>query len=120
MEKSEQAKRVTKNFIKNQELETINNAIHCMKVGADLTVCEDCNLYECTHADAEDLARIAIKALEKQIPKMVVEVGKYGFKCPCCNEELDLDKEDVFIYDMPTPKHCKHCGQALDWPDWTD
>lgn len=61
-----------------------------------------------------------IEACEKQIPNKVVEFGKYGFNCPCCNEDLGLEKEDICIYDMPTPKHCEHCGQALDWSDWTD
>ena len=60
-------------------------------------------------------AEIAIKAINRQIPNKVIEFGKYGFKCPCCNEELGLEKEGIFIYDIPTPKYCENCGQALDW-----
>lgn len=54
----------------------------------------------------------------KDIPNKVIEVGKYGFCCPLCRGELRLEKEDIFVYDMPTPKHCEHCGQKLDWSDW--
>lgn len=54
----------------------------------------------------------------KEVPHKVVEVGKYGFCCPRCREDLKLGKEDIFIYDMPTPKYCEHCGQKLDWSDW--
>lgn len=43
--------------------------------------------------------RWLIEACEKQIPKKVLEVGKYGFSCPCCNEDLGLEKEDVCIYE---------------------
>lgn len=57
----------------------------------------------------------ALEALQKQIPKKVVEYGKYGFKCPCCNEDLGLEKEEILIYDMIPPKHCDNCGQMLDW-----
>ena len=59
----------------------------------------------------------ALEALEKQKPKKVVKHGKYGFKCPCCNEVLGLEQEDIFVYDMEPPKHCDNCGQMLD-SDW--
>lgn len=70
---------------------------------------------------AEEM-NIAIKALEKQIPKKPtahkVEVPKikvgngfFGkgttvYRCPCCNELISR------IYDC-----CYKCGQALDWSD---
>lgn len=98
-----------------EELKTLNNAIHCLKVGADMAVCEDCNLYECHHTDVKDIALVAIKALEKQIPKKVLKFGKYGFNCPCCKEDLGLESEDIFIFDMTPPKYCDNCGQKLDW-----
>lgn len=60
---------------------------------------------------------VAIVALEKQIPKTVVEFEKYEFKCPCCNVILGIEKEDIIIYDTIPPKHCENCGQMLDW-DW--
>ena len=59
----------------------------------------------------------AIKALEKQIPKKVEdflereeEFGafyKLDFMCPSCNNST--------ICQPYKPKHCKHCGQKLDW-----
>ena len=59
----------------------------------------------------------ALEALEKQKPKTVAEYGKYGFKCPCCNEDLGLEREEILIYDMTPPKYCDNCGQMLNW-EW--
>lgn len=106
-----------------EELEMLKNAIHCMKVGADMAVCEDCNLYPCHHTHVEDLARIAIKALEKQIPKKPTYVDtrfrNHGrsiadgcsidkcYKCPNCDSHI------FHVFDSEV--HCKYCGQLLDW-----
>ena len=52
-------------------------------------------------------AKLAIKALEKQIPQKVIsEKYFYGYKyfCPSCK----LCVNDDF---------CGNCGQALDWSD---
>lgn len=54
----------------------------------------------------------------RDIPKKVVEVGKYGFCCPNCKEDFGLEKEDICIYEMTPPIYCEHCGQKLDWSDW--
>ena len=51
--------------------------------------------------------QIAIKALEKQIPKKPDLDG--GIYCPCCLHEF---KEN---YD--TTSYCPNCGQAIDWSD---
>ena len=53
--------------------------------------------------------------LSRDIIKKPIEIGKYGFGCPCCNEDLGLDKDDIYIYDMTPPKYCSNCGQKLDW-----
>lgn len=64
--------------------------------------------------------RMAIEALEKQIPKKPVwkldsyyhRMGK-GKKAPCCQicfEDLLDEKNDCF-------KFCPECGQAVDWSD---
>lgn len=63
---------------------------------------------------AEDLA---IKALEKQIPKKPdFEGDGYDDKgsiiydtwiCPCCEERYEVYYDNY--------KHCPNCGQALDW-----
>ena len=62
-------------------------------------------------------AKMAIEALEKQLPKqpLVWEYKYYysstpnddwGYECPCCgNRDIDY------------PEHHCICGQALDWSD---
>lgn len=62
-----------------------------------------------------EVFKLAKSALKKQIPKKPTESGKYDFCCPCCNTQLNVNKEDIYIYDMPAPPHCEKCGQALDW-----
>lgn len=62
---------------------------------------------------------MAIKALEKQIPKKPTYEGD-GYApdgsfvwdewiCPCCETRYEVDYEE---YD-----YCPHCGQKLDWSD---
>lgn len=102
----------------DKELELIQNAIHCLKVGADLEICENCNLYECTHTDVSDIARVAIKALEKQIPKNIVSEGddeSDWVYCPCCNEILGTNESvfDYFYDNNWKPIYCNECGQSL-------
>lgn len=57
----------------------------------------------------EDVAKIAISALEKQMPKS----PKRGV-CPNCNSRhiyaATLMKAECF-------KYCGDCGQALDWSE---
>lgn len=67
---------------------------------------------------AEEM-KIAIEALEKQIPKKPDLIGdSYDdngnliydtWICPCCETEYGLD------YDYY--KFCPECGQALDWSE---
>ena len=51
---------------------------------------------------------IAINAIEKQIPKKPIydndDYHRTGYRCPNCNNT------NPWGY-----KHCKHCGQKLDW-----
>lgn len=51
---------------------------------------------------------LAIKALEKQIPKKpdFTEDKEFAL-CPCCNGNGLTDKQ----------KYCDNCGQKLDWSD---
>lgn len=60
---------------------------------------------------------MAIQALEKQIPKKPVNYDKHYYKCPCCNEDLEIDNDMLFVYDEEPPKFCINCGQKLDWSD---
>lgn len=103
-----------------KELTKIKNALHCLKVGADLAVCEDCDLYPCDHTNVEDIARVAIKALEKQIPKkpskltdtLLIETG-WAYKCPTCGLACGENKYHLEVTEDEF--YCTQCGQKLDW-----
>ena len=93
----------------------VREAIYCMKSFVDEAVCEECDYYEtCDHTRAEENAKIAIKALEKQLPKEAVKrslvkdngivVGAVG-RCPCCNEII---ADTMTVCD---------CGQKIDWSE---
>lgn len=54
-----------------------------------------------------EVRNVAIKALEKQIPKKVTKSA-----CPSCNR--------VFLFRHSEKRkgdYCDNCGQALDWSD---
>lgn len=64
--------------------------------------------------EVESSCDMAIKALEKQLPK------KYEIKdgvpyCPCCGEIATTNTGDTFLdYWL---SFCNKCGQAIDWSD---
>lgn len=60
-------------------------------------------------------AKLAIKALERQIPKKPYDVDteRKTFDCPECLSTLYTNK------DMRDCGYCCICGQALDWGDET-
>ena len=65
--------------------------------------------------DYEEALEIGIQALEKQIPKKVVNGGKRSYKCPCCGDSAKTETGDSFIdYQL---NYCDGCGQKLDWSD---
>ena len=63
----------------------------------------------------EDELRLAMTALEKQIPQKVI----YGYdeqddiKCPNCDYAISY----MDAYDKGVDKYCSNCGQKLDWSD---
>ena len=68
-----------------------------------------------THPGESDLvyrnrkmyAELAIKALEKQIPKKPKTDDRYiMYICPCCNDFIKVSHN-----------YCPNCGQELDWSD---
>lgn len=64
--------------------------------------------------DTEDLVQakhIAIKALEKQIPKKPYFGTVYNYTTYYC----DGCKKFVGFYDTRTYEYCHNCGQKLDW-----
>ena len=66
----------------------------------------------------EEAVNIAIKALEKQIPKKPDFEGDGYWNgelvydtwiCPCCEKHYEVDYEE---YDC-----CPNCGQRIDWSE---
>lgn len=51
---------------------------------------------------------IAMKALEKQIRKKVIE----DCMCPNCGADVTNQADNDYLFE-----HCYHCGQALDWSE---
>lgn len=60
--------------------------------------------------------KMAISALEKQIPKKPIDAGYY-YMCPCCRCDLGVSDDDIFIYELSMPKYCSNCGCVLDWSE---
>ena len=54
---------------------------------------------------------MAVKALEKQIPKKLLYVGIEQC-CPVCKDGICLIGDDGCY-----GNYCANCGQALDWSD---
>lgn len=64
---------------------------------------------------------IAIKALEKQIPKKVVENRWIYTRCDC-GHEFSIHHGDGY-YSIPYKQktnYCPNCGQKLDWCEEND
>lgn len=70
---------------------------------------------------ASDAWKMAIEALERQIPKkpeFVEDEYLNSFKCYCpqCGFYFGTKgKHSVVLFDMP--KYCPKCGQVTDWSD---
>lgn len=57
--------------------------------------------------DSKLAFKVAIEALEKQIPKKPDLDG--GVYCPCCLHEFKSHYDET--------RYCPNCGQAIDWSD---
>ena len=79
----------------------------CEAFGFDCGNCDKCEV-----TIAYDMA---IKALEKQIPKRAISIYKGNYKCPPCENYIDITDDDLYVYEIEPPKCCDECGQALDW-----
>ena len=66
---------------------------------------EDCRM-------SAEAMKLAIEALEKQIPKKPTRTrGKYGHtECACCGWVVES-----FCGDLEQYPFCPNCGQAIDW-----
>ena len=73
------------------------------KIQIDVRFCSDEDIKK-----TEAALKLAISALEKQIPKKLKDDGR--LYCPICGRDVLLDR---FNY-------CPDCGQALDWSDDND
>lgn len=72
-----------------------------------------------------EACRVAVKALEKQIPKKpLIKTHTYSgldddftnkYYCPVCNELIVCEDTNGY-YAGKIVEHCP-CGQALDWTD---
>lgn len=70
----------------------------------------------------KEVREMAIKALEKQIPKKplkrlcgdcqrdCINCDRYEDRCPNCNGSLYIECGEPH-------KHCPHCGQKIDWEE---
>ena len=59
-------------------------------------------------------AKLAVEALEKQIPKRPIEDGYYDEPavCPNCGGNVINQCDNDYQF-----RHCHYCGQRLDWSD---
>lgn len=82
--------------------------------------CESSGI-DCFNSDCENCKIIvayekAIKALEKQIPKMIIcQESEKCYKCPTCEASVYMDNDDLYVYEIEPPKYCDVCGQAFGW-----
>ena len=90
----------------------IEKAIDCLQADkeylTDMKIC-----------DGEEMD-VAIKALEKQIPKKPVEYEDKYYGCTVCGNVLMI--KWVKYPTVQTSKkcglpYCMNCGQAIDWSD---
>ena len=74
------------------------------------------------HSCKADYIKLAIKALEKQVPKKILyRKQNYGTPWLCCECEADQTPTEFFCEDGSEPKEkhtfCWKCGQKLDWSE---
>ncbi len=72
------------------------------------------NTDDCEMRISKDCYKLIREALEKQIPEKPISEDRY-YICPCCRGDLGVSDDDIFVYELPAPKYCGDCGQALDW-----
>lgn len=79
-------------------------------------LCDNCYLcYEQGNTGEHiESVKVAINALEKQIPKKVV-TEKNIYLCPNCGANVETDcGDDMLDYRL---NFCDNCGQKLDWSE---
>ena len=92
----------------NREEEAVSNLKMILE---EVTETDEAVCYV-TSDDAEALI-LAIKALEKQVPKKPIDnIEQEWFECPTC-------RRVVVLYHNGKRHHCE-CGQSLKWEDIDD
>ena len=104
-------------------MDELKTALHCMKVLAEIEVCEECSEYgNCDHTKQSDIARTCISALEKQMPKKpVIKQDTYThviqqYHCPKCGRYFgQAGIHNVILFNKERFCQGEGCGQAIDW-----
>ena len=80
--------------------------LSCIEEGCDRE-CENCeyNYAQGNNGEQKEALKVAIQALEKQIPKKPKTDDRYVmYICPCCNDFIKVSHN-----------YCPNCGQRLNW-----
>ena len=58
----------------------------------------------------------AIPSADRPQGEWIVKDG--AFYCSCCgNDSAGLSEDDVYVYDVPLPNYCQHCGAHMKGAD---
>ena len=68
------------------------------------------DMFPVTKEEYKEALEMAVKALEKQIPKKLIHIIRnekvVGYRCPACTANA-----------VGSGFYCWYCGQALDWSE---
>lgn len=66
---------------------------------------------------SDEVSEIAIKALEKQVPKKPIqdEHFQHDYICSCCGGKIAESVDDNCCLEEEMAGWCPYCGQKLDW-----
>lgn len=104
---------------------TEKEAIHCMKSYLPEATVEDCRncpfygsmktydsqIFLCKSSEAH---KMAIDALEKQIPKKAIGEHYAHMRCPSCNHRIPSGAGSS---SRRRDNWCNYCGQKIDWEE---
>lgn len=90
----------------NKAIEILQGDIEELDECINDTEIDDDFIEFCT--DRKEVFKLAIGALEKQVPKMPESEYDDEFTCPGCGKYADG-------FDVTQLKYCPDCGQNLDW-----
>ena len=104
---------------------SVNECLYCDCYDEDfgctmpsMDKCYACPLEANDCGFGEQLCKVAVEALEKQIPKKprkTTEDEEKNYYCSECKYYLG-DEAEIQLC-MPRPIYCPDCGQALDWSE---